>query len=666
MGQGRVTNDSLGGSAHEQFSCVDCHGGMPDRPVMHTLPAPKVSCLRCHGPQPQRGAKPASAVRHGKAGVPADILPACADCHGSHQILPSSDAGSTVSRQRVSETCAQCHGTGGRAADRTGDTQVKEYRSSVHGRPDPERPGLYGAVCTDCHGKHIILPAADDSSTVSRMRVPATCGACHTDALADYRSSTHGRALASGVTDAPSCTDCHGEHNILGPGDAQSSVSQSKVVETCSRCHADMTLIRRYNLPVGSVDSYGKSYHGVANRFGQIEVASCVSCHSYHRILPSSDVRSTVHPANLPATCGAPDCHPGAGVNFAKGSIHLNPTPRSDKPVFWVAMIYLVFIWVLISSFILMIFADLVQHGRRGWKVHEPDPSRPLDHVHVQRFTRSQLLQHATLITSFLLLLITGFPVRFAESAASAWVIQALGGMTVRANLHRFAAVLLIGVCIWHVLWTVFTPRGRADFLRMLPKPRDIGRAIGMLKYYLGFAMEMPGFGRFNLIEKFEYLAMGWGSLVMIVTGFALWFPELALRYIPKWGLDVCHVVHGYEAVLAFLAIIIWHFYHVHWKPGLFPMSRVWLDGKMSLAEMRHEHRLEYERLTQELTERHREGGLAEASESEVLEVAERIETGTAPASDEPLAQSEPADPEGPAPDGEAPADGSGEGQEQR
>ncbi|MEI6914645.1 MAG: cytochrome c3 family protein [Armatimonadota bacterium] len=650
MARSRVTPDSLADSTHKRLTCRDCHAGMSDQPISHAHPAPRVDCKRCHGSSGLMGAKPINAVKHGRTDTPAGILPKCADCHGTHNIKPASGLGSAVNRQNIVQTCAQCHGPGGAAAERIGSKQVIEFERSVHSRRNPKNPGQVAAVCTDCHGNHAILPKNNPQSHVNKRNVPNTCGRCHAQEYKDYQASIHGKALAKGITDAPSCTDCHGEHNILGPKDSASSVSGFNVIETCARCHSDKVLIRRYNLPLGRVESYRKSYHGVANRFGEILVANCASCHRAHKILPDTDALSSVFPANLPQTCGSPNCHPGAGPNFARGNMHLMPSPQSDKAVYWVTVGYMIFIWALIAQFVLLIIADLVQHGRRGWKTHEPEASRPLDHVKVQRFTRSQLLQHVTLIVSFTMLLITGLPLRFADSAAAGWIIWLFGGVTVRGNIHRLMAALLIAVCIWHLLWTVFTRRGRADFINMLPKPKDIKRAIGMMKYYFGLSMEMPGFGRFNLIEKFEYLAMGWGSVVMIVTGFALWFPQIALNYIPKWGLDICHVVHGYEAVLAFLAITIWHFYHVHLIPGIFPMSHVWLDGEVTLAEMRHEHRQEYDRLTRELMAKRGIDSLDAATPEQVRQTTEELESHPSPDNGEEIPPAEEG-PKGPEPD---------------
>jgi cytochrome b subunit of formate dehydrogenase len=212
-----------------------------------------------------------------------------------------------------------------------------------------------------------------------------------------------------------------------------------------------------------------------------------------------------------------------------------------------------------------------------------------------------QRIQHAVLIFSFFLLVLTGFPVTFPEAPGAAAIVALLGGFTVRSALHRFGAVLLISLTVYHFSYTVTTPRGRSELRAFIPRLKDGFDLIHILRYYFGLAKDKPKFDRYNFIEKFEYLALGWGSVVMIATGLMLWFEEQSLAALPKWMLDVAKVVHSYEAMLAFLAIIIWHFYNVHLNPEVFPMSKVWLTGMISEHEMKAHHPLEYERLMRSL-----------------------------------------------------------------
>ena len=218
---------------------------------------------------------------------------------------------------------------------------------------------------------------------------------------------------------------------------------------------------------------------------------------------------------------------------------------------------------------------------------------------HFKRMTLNQRIQHITLMTSFFTLVVTGFPVTYPSSPASPGIVRLVGGFTMRSALHRGAATVLICLCIYHVFYMALTRYGRSELKALTPNVKDMFDAIGMLKFYVGLSPKTPLFDRFNFIEKFEYLALGWGSLVMIATGLVLWFQDQAMQVLPKWTLDVAKVIHSYEALLAFLAIIIWHFYHVHLNPEVFPMSRVWLDGKISEHELKTLHPLEYARIVE-------------------------------------------------------------------
>ncbi len=214
-----------------------------------------------------------------------------------------------------------------------------------------------------------------------------------------------------------------------------------------------------------------------------------------------------------------------------------------------------------------------------------------------ERFSRAQRIQHLVTLTSFTLLIITGVPLLLPDS----WIVRQMfgfaGSFTLRGILHRIAAVALLLTAVYHVFFCLFSPRGNWDLREMAPSWKDLTDLFGVIKYNLGKSESPPRFGRFNFIEKFEYYAVAWGSLVMIVTGACLWFPVESTLFFPRWVLDIIRVIHGFEAILAFLAIIIWHMYNVHLNPEVFPMSRVWLNGRMELDFLRRQHPLEYERL---------------------------------------------------------------------
>jgi cytochrome b subunit of formate dehydrogenase len=131
----------------------------------------------------------------------------------------------------------------------------------------------------------------------------------------------------------------------------------------------------------------------------------------------------------------------------------------------------------------------------------------------------------------------------------------------------------------------------------MLPCWKDAEDVVGTIRYYLGLADHKPKFDRFSYVEKAEYLALVWGTIVMVVTGFLLWFKDESLKHLPMWGLDVATIVHYYEAILATLAIFVWHLYYVFVNPDFAPMSFSWIDGKLSRHDMEHEHAIELEEI---------------------------------------------------------------------
>jgi cytochrome b subunit of formate dehydrogenase len=214
-----------------------------------------------------------------------------------------------------------------------------------------------------------------------------------------------------------------------------------------------------------------------------------------------------------------------------------------------------------------------------------------------QRLSVNQRVQHIILLISFSTLVLTGIPVRYSTSPVSGAIIRLLGGMEARGIIHRVAAVALVLLALYHGAYTLFTREGRREFIALIPVPRDALDIWQQLKYYLGLSDTEPRYGRYNWIEKFEYLAVGWGTVVMAITGFMMWFPVKTMEYLPKWTMDVARVIHSYEALLAFLTILIWHLYHAHLRPDIFPANPVFLTGRVTEEQMIHHHPLEYEKV---------------------------------------------------------------------
>jgi len=223
------------------------------------------------------------------------------------------------------------------------------------------------------------------------------------------------------------------------------------------------------------------------------------------------------------------------------------------------------------------------------------------------RMSLNERIQHFMLIITFLVLIITGLPLFLYEVKFFKSIFYTEQSFNVRGIFHRAAAVLMILNLGWHILYSIFTARGRKGFKEMLPRLKDIKDAFEIFWHHVGITRflykrgkfkkffsahpywlfeKSPLYGRYNFIEKFEYWAVGWGSFVMIVTGFFMWKVELSLSLFPLW-------VHD-------LAVIIWHMYNVHLHPEVFPMSKVWLTGTITGKELRALHPLEYQEIHEE------------------------------------------------------------------
>jgi formate dehydrogenase subunit gamma len=213
------------------------------------------------------------------------------------------------------------------------------------------------------------------------------------------------------------------------------------------------------------------------------------------------------------------------------------------------------------------------------------------------RFNRNFRFQHMVMFSSVILLIVTGMPLKFPGFILSRFVINFWGGIQNSTIVHRIGAGMLIYFMVHHFFYTILTRDGRRDFMLLLPKPGDAKDIVHNIRHFLGKVPDKPRFGRFSYIEKFDYWAVYWGCIIMIGSGLFLWFETFVLRFLPKYSLDVAHEMHSDEAMLATLAIVIWHFYNVHFNPDRFPGTLLWWHGRMSEHEMREEHPLELEEI---------------------------------------------------------------------
>ena len=578
---GTIFTADLEHSVHEGFECLDCHtdkGTLPHR-IDADFFVGCEGCRSCH----EEASKQYQG--HGRSTLGGcEDMPHCSSCHGDHGVLPSTVKQSQTHPLNLPHTCGKCHEDLdlSKKYDILIDHPIEIYESSVHGKAT--QGGVYvAATCNDCHSTggsaHRILSPGSPESSINHFNIPNTCGQCHKAIEQDFWEGIHGQLVKRGETDAPVCTSCHGEHGILSTDDPRSPVSPAKVAEkTCSPCHESTTLNEKYGLQSGRLATFIDSYHGLKTKAGDPKVANCASCHGVHRILPSDNPASTIYPANLRETCG--HCHPGISEELAAAPIHGRSGKGLRVPIAdLIEKIYIIAIVVIIG---LMVVHWLLDLSRQIIIMLRKRPR-------VRRMTTSEVWQHTFLMVSFLTLVVSGFSLRFDQSFIARFFFGWEGGFELRGQVHRIAAVLFMVTTIWHGLF-MLTGRGRTFVRDMFPTLHDFSFFGQRIRYFFGLRSSLESMHRFSYIEKAEYWALVWGTVVMIITGLMLWFDNKVVHFLPKGALDVALVVHYWEAWLATLAIAVWHMYATVFNPHVYPMNPSWVTGMMPESMYQHEH----------------------------------------------------------------------------
>jgi cytochrome b subunit of formate dehydrogenase len=645
----------LSRSTHNKLTCVSCHTGFDPDDLPHKENILPIDCKSCHKDAGVKHQFHPQMLRTTGSNGSRDV--SCKNCHGTHDVISPSAAGSKWNRNNLSESCGSCHkeigekyvhsqhaiafreGVKGapncltchkhqiahvsakrdtlqlkiaqekfclschlddpdiRARTSPSAGFIMQYEKSVHGS-SLNAGNAKAANCVDCHTSHEVKSGFDRTSTVNKSQIPFTCANCHEDISKDYQESIHWAAVLRGSKESPVCTDCHGEHNILRHDDPRSPVAFGNVSkQICTPCHSSLKLSEKYGIATDRYQTFSDSYHGLALRGGSVEVANCASCHGIHNIKPSSDPTSTVHKDNIVKTCGS--CHPGANENFAIGRIHVTYDKEEEPLLYWVATLYISLIITLIGGMFLHNFIDFYRKAKiKKLRQRGLMPEESHGHALYLRMTVNERIQHLIMMISFIILVITGFMLRFPD----AWWVRHIRDLSeytfeIRSLLHRTAAVAMVSVSLYHVFYLTFTKRGKQLLKDLLPRYQDILDAVGVAKFNLGISKVKPKLDRFSYVEKAEYWALVWGTIIMSATGFILWFDNTFIGLLTKLGWDVARTIHYYEAWLAFLAIIVWHIYFVIFNPDVYPMNLAWIKGTLTEEEMAHEHPKELERI---------------------------------------------------------------------
>lgn len=302
----------------------------------------------------------------------------CSDCHTAHDVRNHNDPQSSIHRDNVARTCQKCHGQIEKVHKKVirGELWEKEPHKvpvcvDCHSPHQIRRvyykEGISNQECLKCHAKPDIFKVVDGdtvslsvdtvefhnsihrSVTCAQCHTGATpglkrpcttvipkvdCSICHSEVVATFMTSTHGKLVDRGDPEAPDCIDCHGKHGMKGHKDQSSPTFPTNVPALCSQCHTASGTVGKRRARKGEVcvtDYYTSSIHGKGLlESGLVVTAMCTDCHTAHHELPKSDSASSVAPHNISKTCA--QCHKGIYEKFAK-SIHSPTVAKTDKPL---------------------------------------------------------------------------------------------------------------------------------------------------------------------------------------------------------------------------------------------------------------------------------------------------------------------------------------------
>jgi len=595
-------------SVHSSTACSSCHSDLTSKHPDDNVKALPVNCASCHEKQ---GHEYATSIHGASHSLGASGAADCIDCHGTHGILSAKDPASPTFKLNLPQTCAKCHNN----AKLTTEYKIKNadaaanYLDSIHGRALLKMGLIVAPSCNDCHGVHDIKRAVDRESPINHANVARTCGKCHVGIEETYNKSIHGQLLAKGDPRGPVCTDCHSAHEIETPQNGHFKMASDV---SCGKCHADR------------LEHYRETYHGKAMALGKPNVASdvaaCYDCHGHHDVYPISDPRSHLYVTNIVATCQ--QCHPGANAKFAEYKPHANPMDGKNYPLLHAVFLGMTGLLIGVFTFfglhtIVWLWRVIYLYLHDTKKFYEAKTKSQTDDEMFTRFVPFERFLHFLVVTSFLLLVITGMPLKFYYTAWAKVIFSFIGGAETARTLHRFGAVVTFIYFGLHVFSLISRSwKGRANLRNpetgkiqitrlwgilfgpdsMVPSWKDWTDFVAHNKWFFGKG-EKPQFDRWTYWEKFDYFAVFWGVLIIGTSGLIMWFPVFFTKFLPGWVINIALVIHSDEALLAAGFIFSIHFFNTHFRIEKFPMDTVIFSGRVSKTEMLHERKRWYDRL---------------------------------------------------------------------
>ncbi len=528
----------------------------------------------------------------------------CTDCHPREEVeeIPHKE----VSKVDCTSTCHLLSSSGAEISFSHEEVADRMERSVHRSETLAELPFPEPLVrddqasCLYCHDQPRFRDEAGRTCTHRGEEPSARCDVCHDEGL-------------------PVDVDYFVRHTQGRLAPARDVEEQAEI---CGTCHSNPAL-REHMERHDSVTSYFHSFHGKAARLGATETATCVHCHQseegdVHLMLSKEDEASPTHPDQVHQTCRTVECHPNAVPELSSAGVHLRLEPRSLTVEYVVMAAFLLLtVSVMTVYFLLLILEQLNVVIRREDDEHhrlvalaravkqDPEGRRRL-----MRLDVPQRIQHWLLAISFILLVLTGMPLKFSDAAWAPELIALFGGVSGARLVHRINAIIISVTWFYHwyylgrALWFDVKRRRLADPSRsawvhaglavyhspITLRPQDVLHFAQLYLYLLGLRKRRPEHGRFHFSQKFEWMAVFWGMIVIGSSGAALWAVDLLPGILGGRVLNFALIAHSDEAFLAFIYIAVVHFVAVVFSPAVFPLSKGSLTGDMPAVELAEAH----------------------------------------------------------------------------
>ncbi len=538
--------------------------------------------------------------QHLRLGAHARI--ACTDCHERSEVnvIPHKP----VSRVDCTRQC-HLHNMSGVARRYTHANVADALQQSIHSFDtlaqleftDGPLLGAGQSYCLYCHDEPLYRDPVELIPTLEYVgeHVYRRCYGCHADQV-------------------PTDTDFYLRHVTSRLQNARPPL---EMAQACAVCHSDKKVREKYGLQDGVV-RYASTYHGKAALLGSHDTANCINCHAResedtHLIRSQYDEASISHPDHKADSCRSVNCHPGADRSIGRAAVHLD-VPTLTGIEIGLVIAFIIFTMLTFGPSLVLTLLELFQVVI-GRHVADEEPMRrltlsvlrhPEGRRRLRRFTPSQRWQHWLLALLFALLVITGFPMKFAAEPWARHVIDTIGGLAVARHIHHYSGVALVVGFGLHLLTAIVRMlaaalRAGSDGKRqglikalitmpMFVGPKDLIKGGQLMAYLLFLRKKPPSFGRFSLDQKFEYLGVFWGTMLLGVTGALLWDTQISSRFVSGNVFNLALIAHTYEAFLAVIHVGILHICNVVFAPQVFPFSPATLTGQTPITRLAEVH----------------------------------------------------------------------------